>query len=170
MQALVSYKGVVCSPHGLPVPSQDRRRAKELHIILLRSVRAGEAAAVGAEEAAVGVEEAAVGVEEAVVGVVEVEAAEAGSHEIQPCGKDFYSLFYDHTLFFWRMLSSADGSVNVDVIGRRKFGSGIYTGRLYVRHYLQSKLFLLFIVKRKMINQVIISIHQQLSQQPLQQQ
>jgi hypothetical protein len=75
----------------LLVPSQDRRRAKELHIILLRSDQAGEASAGVA---------AVVGVEEAEEEPAAEAAAEAGSHEIQPCGKDFYSLFHDRTLFF----------------------------------------------------------------------
>jgi len=122
VQALARYIniGVGCNQRGQEtlVPSQDKRYVKHLPVLLHR-VQAGRAAEVGAEE------------EE------EEEAAGADNYEIQFSGKGHYPLFDARPLFLRRMLHSTNGSVDVDVIGRRKFGTDIYTRRLYVRYCLQ---------------------------------
>ena len=102
------------------VPSQDKRYVKHLPV-LLRRVQAGGAAVAVEVEA-----------EEE-----EEEAAGADNHEIQFSGKGHYLLFDARPLFLRRMLHCTNGSVDVDVIGRRKFGTDIYTRRLYVRYCLQ---------------------------------
>jgi hypothetical protein len=105
--------GAGCSQPGQEtlVPSQDKRYVRHLPVLLHR-VQAG-GAAVAAE---VGAEE-----EE------EEEAAGADNHEIQFSGKCHYPLFHARPLFFRRMLYSTNGSVDVDVIGGRKFSTDIYT-------------------------------------------
>jgi hypothetical protein len=106
--------GAGCSQPGQEtlVPSQDKRYVRHLPVLLHR-VQAG-GAAVAAE---VGAEE-----EEE-----EEEAAGADNHEIQFSGKCHYPLFHARPLFFRRMLYSTNGSVDVDVIGGRKFSTDIYT-------------------------------------------